>query len=67
MTRPRRGGPARGWPRRFENWGMDLILGAYPLDAWDATLNVCVALAPAHVSAYGLTYEKGTPFGGRAG
>jgi oxygen-independent coproporphyrinogen-3 oxidase len=47
--------------QRFDNWAMDLIFGAPPIDAWGATLDQCVALGPAHVSAYGLTYEPGTP------
>ena len=47
---------------RFENWGMDLIFGAQPVSSWAATLDRCVALQPKHVSTYGLTYEKGTPF-----
>lgn len=47
----------------FDNWGMDLIFGAPPLDAWDDTLVNCVARRPRHVSAYGLTYDEGTPFG----
>ncbi|MBN2310272.1 MAG: radical SAM family heme chaperone HemW [Candidatus Hydrogenedentes bacterium] len=52
---------------RFDNWGMDLIFGAQPVDAWDATLAECAALAPKHVSVYGLTYEAATPFAARAG
>src|SRR5690606_16353377 len=51
---------------RFDNWSMDLIFGARPADAFEDTLRQCVALAPPHVSAYGLTYEPGTPFGRRA-
>ena len=50
---------------RFDNWGMDLIFGAHPIVSWDATLACCAALAPRHVSAYGLTYEEGTPFHAR--
>jgi oxygen-independent coproporphyrinogen-3 oxidase len=50
---------------RFENWGMDLIFGARPVEAWAATLSECVRFAPRHVSAYGLTYEAGTPFSAR--
>jgi oxygen-independent coproporphyrinogen III oxidase len=49
----------------FENWSMDLICGAHPADALDATLEACMDARPAHVSAYGLTYEPGTPFGDR--
>ena len=51
---------------RFENWSIDLIFGAHPADAWEATLRECAAMSPPHVSAYGLTYEEGTPFGRRA-
>jgi len=46
----------------FDNWGMDLIFGAPPLSSWSATLERCVRLCPKHISTYGLTYEKGTPF-----
>lgn len=52
--------------RLFDNWGMDLIFGAPPVEAWPGTLRQCVALAPPHVSVYGLTYEAGTPFEKRA-
>jgi oxygen-independent coproporphyrinogen-3 oxidase len=51
---------------RFTNWSMDLIFGALPADRWEATLEQCAALDPPHVSAYGLTYEAGTPFEARA-
>ena len=50
---------------RFDNWSMDLIFGAKPIDAWEATVRECAAFAPPHVSAYGLTYESDTPFGKR--
>ncbi len=50
---------------RFENWAMDLIFGAPPVNAWTSTLQQCAALRPAHVSTYGLTYEPGTPFEAR--
>lgn len=49
----------------FDNWSMDLIFGAHPAESWPATLEQCRALAPPHVSAYGLTYEADTPFGRR--
>ncbi|MFO7973870.1 MAG: radical SAM family heme chaperone HemW [Candidatus Hydrogenedentota bacterium] len=52
---------------RFGNWSMDLIYGAPPVLSWEATLAECAVFAPPHVSCYGLTYEKGTPFGARAG
>lgn len=51
----------------FDNWNMDLIFGAPPVEAWDATLTRCVSLSPPHVAAYGLTYEPGTPFEQRRG
>lgn len=50
----------------FANWNIDLIFGVPPYDAWRATLEETVRMGPAHVSAYGLTYEAGTPFGKRA-
>ncbi len=46
----------------FENWNMDLIFGAPPVEAWKSTLGQCLTLRPSHVAAYGLTYEEGTPF-----
>lgn len=51
---------------RFDSWSLDLIFGAPPIEAWEATLAETVALDPPHVSAYGLTYEEGTPFAKRA-
>ncbi len=51
----------------FDNWSFDLIFGAPPVDAWEATLSGAVAMDPPHVAAYGLTYEEGTPFERRAG
>lgn len=50
----------------FDTWSLDLIFGAPPVEAWDATLAETVAIDPPHVSAYGLTYEPGTPFEKRA-
>ena len=47
---------------RFENWGMDLIFGARPVEAWGPTLSECRAFDPPHVSTYGLTFEEKTPF-----
>ena len=49
----------------FDNWNMDLIFGAAPVEAWPATLSQTAALRPPHVAAYGLTYEPGTQFGAR--
>ncbi len=50
----------------FESWNLDLMFGAHPVNAYPATLAECRAIAPPHVSSYGLTYEAGTPFGKRA-
>ncbi|MCF6284937.1 MAG: radical SAM family heme chaperone HemW [Candidatus Hydrogenedentes bacterium] len=50
----------------FDTWSLDLIFGAPPIEAWEATLKEAVAIAPPHISAYNLTYEVGTPFGKRA-
>ncbi len=50
----------------FENIGVDLIFGIpgqRPAD-WMDTLSRVVELRPAHISLYGLTIEKGTPFHG---
>jgi len=46
------------------NIGFDLIFGipGQSLDLWRETLDEALALSPAHVSTYGLTFEKGTPF-----
>lgn len=51
---------------RFANWNIDLIFGVPPYEAWPATLDETMRWGPPHVSAYGLTYEPGTPFGKRA-
>lgn len=50
----------------FSNWSLDLIFGAHPIETLPHTLAVVQALAPPHLSAYGLTYEPGTAFGKRA-
>lgn len=44
-------------------FNLDLLYGAAgeTLDRWGATLDAAIALEPAHVSAYGLTVEAGTP------
>lgn len=46
------------------NLNLDLIFAipGQTVDDWAASLDEAVALAPEHVSAYGLTYEEGTPF-----
>jgi len=48
---------------RIDNVSLDLIFGVpgQTRDEWDDDLRHALALAPDHVSAYGLTYEKGTP------
>lgn len=42
---------------------LDLIFAApgSRLETWAADLNAALAIAPDHLSTYGLTYEKGTP------
>jgi oxygen-independent coproporphyrinogen-3 oxidase len=48
----------------FANIGIDLIhsLPGETLPQWRSELEEAVALGPAHISAYGLTIEEGTPF-----
>lgn len=50
----------------FEQWNLDLIFGAPPIETWGATLAKALALNPPHIATYGLTYEPGTPFERRA-
>jgi len=47
---------------RFPRWSLDLIFGVpgSSLDDWRADLDAALALGPAHLSCYGLVYEKGT-------
>ena len=47
----------------FNNIGLDLIYGLPQQTSanWQATLEQAVALAPDHLSAYGLKLEEGTP------
>ncbi len=49
--------------RRIPQVSLDLIFGVpgQTLARWGADLRATLALAPDHVSTYGLTYEKGTP------
>jgi oxygen-independent coproporphyrinogen-3 oxidase len=49
--------------QRITNISLDLIFGVpgQSLADWDTDLKQAIALAPDHVSTYGLTYEKGTP------
>ena len=48
----------------FENLSIDLIFGVpgQSLDSWRSSLERSIALAPEHLSAYGLTYEEDTEF-----
>lgn len=48
----------------IENVSIDLIFATpgSTLATWQDDLARTIALAPAHVSAYGLTWEEGTPF-----
>lgn len=51
------------WIRpRFAHWSFDLIFGVpgSSLALWQADLETALALDPAHLSCYGLVYEKGT-------
>lgn len=50
----------------FDNWNLDLIFGAPPIETWSETLATAIALNPPHIATYGLTYEPGTPFEKRA-
>jgi oxygen-independent coproporphyrinogen-3 oxidase len=47
--------------------GLDLIFATpgETIDEWMADLAAAIALEPDHVSTYGLTFERGTPFWGR--
>lgn len=49
------------------NVSLDLIFGVpgQSLSTWSETIDRALQLNPAHVSAYGLTYEKGTRFWSR--
>ncbi|MGC1272162.1 MAG: radical SAM family heme chaperone HemW [Planctomycetaceae bacterium] len=49
------------------NVSLDLIFGVpgQTFDSWQSTLAQAIALEPVHVSAYGLTFEKGTAFWSR--
>lgn len=51
--------------RHFDTWNLDLMFGAHPVGTWELSLRETLAHRPHHVSAYGLTYEAGTPFGKR--
>ncbi len=47
---------------RFPSWSFDMIFGVpgATLAMWEADLTTALALGPAHLSCYGLVYEKGT-------
>jgi len=49
--------------KRIDELSLDLIFGVPGQTEceWQGDLDQVLALAPAHVSTYGLTYEKGTP------
>ena len=49
---------------RFENVSLDLIFGVpgQTLEDWHETLRQAIEVRPTHISAYGLTFEKGTEF-----
>lgn len=49
----------------FTNLNFDLIFAVpdQTVEEWEADLEMAVALAPDHISAYSLTYEDGTAFG----
>jgi oxygen-independent coproporphyrinogen-3 oxidase len=49
--------------RQIAEVSLDLIFGVpgQTLADWDSDLRYALALAPDHISTYGLTYEKGTP------
>lgn len=54
---------ALDWIRpRFPHWSFDLIFGVpgSTLSLWEADLETALSLGPAHLSCYGLVYEKGT-------
>jgi len=60
-------GARRAWreaSRLFDNICVDLIFGVpgQTQEGWRRTLEEARSWQPAHVSLYGLTYEKGTPF-----
>jgi oxygen-independent coproporphyrinogen III oxidase len=47
---------------RFARWSLDLIFGVpgSTIDKWRADLEIAIGLGPAHLSCYGLVFEKGT-------
>jgi oxygen-independent coproporphyrinogen III oxidase len=47
---------------RFDRWSLDLIFGVpgSTVDNWRADLEIALGFGPAHLSCYGLVFEKGT-------
>jgi oxygen-independent coproporphyrinogen-3 oxidase len=47
---------------RFPRWSLDLIFGVpgSTLDDWSNDLEMAIGFRPAHLSCYGLVFEKGT-------
>ena len=47
---------------RFQRWSLDLIFGVpgSTLDDWRSDLEIAIGFGPAHLSCYGLVFEKGT-------
>ena len=52
---------------KFKNISMDLIYGlpGQDMESWQRTVEQALALAPEHLSCYGLKVEEGTPLAGR--
>ena len=52
---------------KIKNLNLDLIFGlpGQTEDSWHETVEAALALAPEHLSCYGLTVEEGTPLAGR--
>lgn len=50
--------------RRWDNVSLDLIFAipGQSLAGWERNLDRAIALRPTHISAYGLTFERGTAF-----
>lgn len=53
-----------GLRRRWDNVSLDLIFAipGQSLAGWERNLERAIALEPTHISAYGLTFERGTAF-----
>jgi oxygen-independent coproporphyrinogen-3 oxidase len=47
---------------RFARWSLDLIFGVpgSTIEDWRTDLEIAISLGPAHLSCYGLVFEKGT-------